>query len=597
MGEQLLGLKRTCRCADLTESMVGKSVTVMGWAGRIRRHGKINFIDLRDNSGVVQTLFDESKVDESVFQKSSDVKNEYVLAVTGKLVLRDKENFNKNIKTGTLEIHGDEIKILSESDILPFMVDDDSVNEMLRLKYRYLDLRNDKIHKNIILRNTITRIVNDYLQDNGFLNIETPILGRSTPEGARDYLVPSRVNPGNFYALPQSPQLYKQLLMIAGFDRYYQIARCFRDEDLRANRQPEFTQVDIEMSFVDSDDVMDIAEGLIKNLFSKTLGLKFPKKFEKITYAYAMENFGSDKPDRRFGMQIKDISEIAKKTESFLADTVRNGGCVKLINAKGMADKFTRREVDNLSVFVRNLKAKGVSSIAFEVDGIKSSLHKFFSDSDIKQIVKIAEVETGDILFVVADKPAVVTAALGALRCHIAEKFDLIPKDSFDFCWVVDFPLLEFNEEDGRYYSVHHPFTSPTDEFADNFENFKDTALSKSYDLVINGQEAGGGSIRIHDQNMQNRLFKTLGFSNEDIERKFGFFANALKYGTPPHGGLAFGLDRLCMIISGNNSIKDVIAFPKIQTATCVMSEAPNKVDDNQLKELSVKVDIKKEDK
>lgn len=597
MGEQLLGLKRTCRCADLTEEMVGKKVTVMGWAGRIRKHGRINFIDLRDNSGVVQTLFDESKVNALVFEKSSDVKNEYVIAVTGKLVLRDKANFNKNIKTGMLEIHGDEIKILSESEVLPFMIDDDSVNEMLRLKYRYLDMRNDKLHKNIILRNTITRIVNEYLQENSFLSIETPILGRSTPEGARDYLVPSRVNPGSFYALPQSPQLYKQLLMIAGFDRYYQIARCFRDEDLRANRQPEFTQVDIEMSFVDSDDVMNMSEGLIKNLFSKTLGLKFTKAFDKITYAQAMENFGSDKPDRRFGMHIKDISEIAKNTEGFLSDTVRNGGCVKLINAKCLADKFTRREIDNLSIFVRNLRAKGVSSIAFEEDGIKSSLQKFFSDADMKKIEKIANAEKNDILFVVADKPSVVTASLGALRCHIAEKFNLVPKDAFDFCWVVDFPLLEFNEEDGRYYSVHHPFTSPTDEFADNFENFKDTALSKSYDLVINGQEAGGGSIRIHDQNMQNRLFKTLGFSNEDIEKKFGFFANALNYGTPPHGGLAFGLDRLCMIISGSSSIKDVIAFPKIQTATCVMSEAPNKVDDNQLKELSIKVDIKKEEK
>lgn len=595
MGELLKGLKRTKRCGEFSASDINKKVVVMGWASRVRNHGKINFIDLRDTSGILQVLFDEADVDKETFEKSCRVKNEFVIAAIGTLKARNSSNINKNISTGEIELVGEEIKILSESEVLPFMVDDDDVNEMLRLKHRYIELRGENLHSKIKTRSEVTKIISDYLHKNNFINIETPMLGRSTPEGARDYLVPSRVNKGMFYALPQSPQIYKQLLMVAGFDRYYQIARCFRDEDLRANRQPEFTQIDIEMSFVEAEDIMNVAENMIKELFFKTRGIKFNKPFPRITYKYAMDNYGSDSPDLRFDMKLKDISSVVEKTEqSFLKDAVKNGGNVKLINAKGAAEKFSRRDVDALSVYVRNYKAKGVSSIIIEKDGIKSSLAKFFSDAQIKDIIKIAEAEVGDILFVCADTTAVTNAALGALRVYLARQLGLISNNDFNFCWVTDFPLFEYSEEDKRYYSVHHPFTSPTDEYADNFEKNMDKTLSKSYDLVINGQEAGGGSVRIHDQKIQRRIFKALGFSEQDIETKFGFFANAFKYGTPPHGGLAFGLDRLCMIISGTDSIKDVIAFPKNQSAACVMSDAPNAVDEEQLKELSIKVQLEK---
>lgn len=597
MVDFLNGLERTHKCGQLRADDIDKQVTVMGFVAKYRNLGNLLFIDLRDIGGVVQVAFDD-QVDKAIFDKATTIRNEYVIAVTGKVRSRGS-NINKNMPTGEVEILAHDLKILSEADVTPFVITEDiKVGEPLRLKYRYLDLRRSALQSKLVMRDKITRVVRNYLSDNGFLEIETPFLGKSTPEGARDYLVPSRLHNGEFYALPQSPQLFKQLLMIAGMDRYYQIAKCFRDEDLRANRQPEFSQIDMEMSYVeDNEQVMAIAEGLIKAVFKECLGMELNEKFRRIPYSEAMEKWGSDKPDTRFDMQLKDLSDIVKNCGfSVFTGAIANGGSVRAINAKGLCSKMTRKEVDACGEFVKSYGAKGLAYAMFREDGsITSSILKFLSEEEQKAIFETMDAQKGDILFFVADKDKVVFDSLGALRCHIADKYELYDKSKFDFLWVVDFPLLEYSEEDGRYYAVHHPFTSAIVEDIPLLDTDPLKVCSNAYDMVINGQEAGGGSIRIHDPRMQEKIFSILGFTQEDIEERFGFFVEAFKYGAPPHGGLAFGLDRLTMLVTGTDNIKDVIAFPKVQNASCLMSGAPSPVEDKQLKELAIKFDEKKD--
>jgi aspartyl-tRNA synthetase len=597
MVDFLNGLERTHKCGQLRAADIDKQVTVMGFVAKYRNLGNLLFIDLRDIGGVVQVAFDD-QVDKAIFDKATTIRNEYVIAVTGKVRSRGS-NINKNMPTGEVEILAHDLKILSEADVTPFVITEDiKVGEPLRLKYRYLDLRRSALQSKLVMRDKITRVVRNYLSDNGFLEIETPFLGKSTPEGARDYLVPSRLHNGEFYALPQSPQLFKQLLMIAGMDRYYQIAKCFRDEDLRANRQPEFSQIDMEMSYVeDNEQVMNVAEGLIKAVFKECLGMELNEKFRRIPYSEAMEKWGSDKPDTRFDMQLKDLSDIVKDCGfSVFTNAVAGGGSVRAINAKGLCSKMTRKEVDACGEFVKSYGAKGLAYAMFREDGsITSSILKFLSEEEQKAIFETMDAQKGDILFFVADKNKVVFDSLGALRCHIADKYELYDKSKFDFLWVVDFPLLEYSEEDGRYYAVHHPFTSAIVEDIPLLDIDPLKVRSNAYDMVINGQEAGGGSIRIHDPRMQEKIFSILGFTKEDIEERFGFFVEAFKYGAPPHGGLAFGLDRLTMLVTGTDNIKDVIAFPKVQNASCLMSGAPSPVEDKQLKELAIKFDEKKD--
>ncbi len=597
MVDFLNGLERTHKCGQLRAADIDKQVTVMGFVAKYRNLGNLLFIDLRDIGGVVQVAFDD-QVDKAIFDKATTIRNEYVIAVTGKVRSRGS-NINKNMPTGEVEILAHDLKILSEADVTPFVITEDiKVGGPLRLKYRYLDLRRSALQSKLVMRDKITRVVRNYLSDNGFLEIETPFLGKSTPEGARDYLVPSRLHNGEFYALPQSPQLFKQLLMIAGMDRYYQIAKCFRDEDLRANRQPEFSQIDMEMSYVeDNEQVMNVAEGLIKAVFKECLGMELNEKFRRIPYSEAMEKWGSDKPDTRFDMQLKDLSDIAKDCGfSVFTNAVAGGGSVRAINAKGLCSKMTRKEVDACGEFVKSYGAKGLAYAMFREDGsITSSILKFLSEEEQKAIFETMDAQKGDILFFVADKNKVVFDSLGALRCHIADKYELYDKSKFDFLWVVDFPLLEYSEEDGRYYAVHHPFTSAIVEDIPLLDTDPLKVRSNAYDMVINGQEAGGGSIRIHDPLMQEKIFSILGFTQEDIEERFGFFVEAFKYGAPPHGGLAFGLDRLTMLVTGTDNIKDVIAFPKVQNASCLMSGAPSPVEDKQLKELAIKFDEKKD--
>ena len=583
-------MKRTKMCGEVTKKNVGETVVLNGWVAKIRDFGGLTFLDIRDRSGVCQIVCNESDMKDSEFSKVLSLRNEFVIAVKGKLALRNPQNINKKISTGEVELLADEISIFSESDPIPFALDDPNINENVRLKYRYLDLRRPVLQHNLMIRSKVCKIIRDYLDANGFIEVETPMLGKSTPEGARDYLVPSRVNPNTFYALPQSPQLYKQLLMIAGYDRYYQIARCFRDEDLRANRQPEFTQIDLEMSFVDQNDVMDMAEGMIKEVFSKILGLKFDSKFLSITYKEAMDRFGSDAPDMRFGLELVDISDIAKNSSlGIFVSAIENGGSVRLINVPSSVATLSRRDIETLVDFVKIYKAKGLSFIQVGENGeVKSSLSKFFSEKQMSDILKRANAKSGDVLLVCADKNDVVFASLGALRVHIANKYGLINKDEYKFCWVTDFPMFEYSEDEKRYKAVHHPFTAPSDSFLDDLENKKAVATAKAYDIVINGQEAGGGSIRIHNKKVQERVFRILGLSEDDISNRFGFFADAFKYGAPPHGGLAFGLDRLIMLLEKVSSIREVIAFPKTQAAADLMSEAPSKVDKKQLDELYI---------
>ena len=591
MADLLNGFVRSDMCGDFTAKDEGRQVTVMGFAAKTRNLGNLIFIDLRDRTGLLQIAFDQSK-NAGLFDKAASVKSEYVIAVKGVVQLRTGKNVNASMKTGEVEILASEIKILSQAETPPFfIVDDISTNEALRLKYRYLDLRRPCLQNLIVLRDKITRAARGYLSENGFLDIETPFLGKSTPEGARDYLVPSRIHNGAFYALPQSPQLYKQLLMIAGFDRYYQIARCFRDEDLRANRQPEFTQIDLEMSFVEKDeDVMQVAEGLIKRIFAECKGIEFNEPFRRMTWKEAMERFGSDKPDTRFGMELKDITDLVKDCGFGVFASAAVKGSVRGITVKGGA-AFTRKEIDSFADFVKDYGAKGLAYASLKEQAV-SSFFKFMSEEEINSIRERMGAEQGDLMLFVADaKNKVVFDSLGALRCHIAKKQNLIP-DVYDILWVTDFPLLEYSDEDGRYYAMHHPFTMPNPNdlaYVDRPEKLGEIR-ALAYDLVINGQEAGGGSIRIHDRDIQKKMFTLLGMSEEVIKERFGFFVDAFNYGAPPHGGLAFGLDRLVMLLGGADNIKDVIAFPKVQNASCLMTGAPDGVDAVQLEELGISV-------
>lgn len=591
MADLLNGFVRSDMCGDFTAKDEGRQVTVMGFAAKTRNLGNLIFIDLRDRTGLLQIAFDQSK-NAGLFDKAASVKSEYVIAVKGVVQLRTGKNVNASMKTGEVEILASEIKILSQAETPPFfIVDDISTNEALRLKYRYLDLRRPCLQNLIVLRDKITRAARGYLSENGFLDIETPFLGKSTPEGARDYLVPSRIHNGAFYALPQSPQLYKQLLMIAGFDRYYQIARCFRDEDLRANRQPEFTQIDLEMSFVEkAEDVMQVAEGLIKRIFAECKGIEFNESFRRMTWKEAMERFGSDKPDTRFGMELKDITDLVKDCGFGVFASAAVKGSVRGITVKGGA-AFTRKEIDSFADFVKDYGAKGLAYASLKEQAV-SSFFKFMSEEEIYSIRERMGAEQGDLMLFVADaKNKVVFDSLGALRCHIAKKQNLIP-DVYDILWVTDFPLLEYSDEDGRYYAMHHPFTMPNPDdlaYVDLPEKLGEIR-ALAYDLVINGQEAGGGSIRIHDRDIQKKMFTLLGMSEEVIKERFGFFVDAFNYGAPPHGGLAFGLDRLVMLLGGADNIKDVIAFPKVQNASCLMTGAPDGVDAVQLEELGISV-------
>ena len=597
MSEFMGNLRRTDYCGTLRAESAGREVVVTGWVQRRRNLGSLIFVDLRDRSGLLQIVFDDT-TSEEVFKKAETLRSEYVVAVRGKV--RERQSKTDKIATGDVEVLADELRILAEADTTPFeILDDTNVNETLRLKYRYLDLRRPTLQRNLKMRYDVTLAARKFFEENGFIEIETPMLGKSTPEGARDYLVPSRIREGCFYALPQSPQLYKQLLMIAGFDRYFQITKCFRDEDLRANRQPEFTQIDVEMSFVDDiEDVMYPIEELIKGIFEKTIGLNLGEgHFRTMRYKDAMENYGSDKPDTRFGLKIVNCSDIFASspfkvfTDALAVKVGPIRGSVRAINAEGLADKFSRKDLDACVEYAKTLGAKGLCWMTWQKGGeIKSSFGKFLSEEDIANVVARMNFKEGDTLFFAADKDYVVFNTLGGLRLMLADKFNLVDKNSYDVLWITEFPMFEWSEEENRFTAVHHPFTAPMNEDIDLCETAPEKARAKVYDLVINGQEAGGGSIRIHSRDLQKRMFNVLGFSDEDIQRKFGFFVDAFNYGAPPHGGLAFGLDRLVMLLCKDDSIRDVIAFPKVQTAACLMSDAPSPVDDKQLEELNITI-------
>jgi len=582
-------------CGEVSTDDVGKQVVLMGWVQRRRDLGGLIFVALRDRSGIVQVVFD-TEISDDAFRKAEVIRNEYVIAVVGKVTKRAPENINPKMKTGEVEVQVSELRILSKSETPPIYIEEDSdANEQIRLKYRYLDLRRPDMQRNLILRHKVAKIARDYFDENGFLEIETPMLTKSTPEGARDYLVPSRVHPGSFYALPQSPQLYKQLLMLSGMDRYFQIVKCFRDEDLRADRQPEFTQIDIEMSFVNVDDVLSINEKLIARIFKETLNIELETPFLRLPYKEAMDRFGSDKPDMRFGFELVDLSDIvADSGFKVFRDAVTNGGSVRAINAKNCVDKFSRRDLDSLVEFVKTYKAKGMAWISLAGDEIKSSITKFLREDEIKAILERTGAQPGDIIMIVADKNSIVYDALGNLRVELARRLNILKKDEYKFLWVTEFPLLEYDEEEQRYVAKHHPFTSPMDEDIELLDTDPSKVRAKAYDIVLNGVEIGGGSIRIHSTELQQKMFETLGFSQEEAWKKFGFLMEAFKYGTPPHGGMAYGLDRLVMLIAGRDSIRDVIAFPKVQNASELMTNAPSEVDEKQLKELHIKLDIEK---
>ena len=588
MAEALVGLKRTNMCGDLRETHVSNKVTVMGWVQRKRNLGGLVFIDLRDRTGLLQLVFGE-EINKEAFLKADLVKSEYCIAVTGEIVKR--ESINENMPTGLIELKGESIKILSESETPPIYIKEDlDASENIRLKYRYLDLRRPDMQRILMIRHKATKAVRDFLDENGFLEIETPMLTKSTPEGARDYLVPSRNYPGMFYALPQSPQLFKQLLMVSGYDKYYQVARCFRDEDLRANRQPEFTQVDIEMSFIEQDDVIAVNEALIKKVFKDVVNEEVQLPIRRITYKEAMDKYGSDKPDLRFGMEIVDITAQVKDTEFVVfKGAIDNGGSVRAIKVTGAAD-MGRKKLDKLGEFVKTYKAKGLAWIAYKEDEIKSPISKFLSETQMQDILTKVEANSGDLILIVADKDSVVLQTLGALRLQLAKELEILKDNKeFNFVWVTEFPLVDYNEEENRYVAAHHPFTMPMDEDLQYLESEPGRVRAKAYDIVLNGEELGGGSIRIHDSKLQETMFKVLGFTQEKAWERFGFLLEAFKYGPPPHGGLAFGLDRMIMFLAGTENIKDVIAFPKNQNAFCPMTEAPNVVDDKQLTELGIR--------
>ncbi len=594
MGEALGGLKRTMYCGEPRESHIGQVITLMGWVQRNRKLGGLDFIDLRDREGIMQVVFGE-EINAEAFEKAKAIKPEYCIAVTGKVVKR--ESPNDKMKTGMVELLCENVKILSESDTPPIYIKEDlDAGEQIRLKYRYLDLRRPDMQRIFMIRNRASKAIRDFMDNNGFLEIETPVLTKSTPEGARDYLVPSRNYPGMFYALPQSPQIFKQLLMVSGFDKYYQITKCFRDEDLRANRQPEFTQVDMELSFVEQEDIMEFNEKLIAHVFKEVIGYEVKLPIPRMTYKDAMEKYGSDKPDIRFGMEITNITEDVKDMDFVVfKSAIENGGSVRALCLKGGAS-LGRKPLDKLGEFVKTYKAKGLAWIQFKEEGLKSSIAKFLTDDVTAKIAKTMGAETGDAVLIVADKNSVVLQSLGALRLELAKQFDLIKdKKEFKFTWVTEFPLFEYSEEEERYTACHHPFTAPMDEDIDMIESDPGKVRSKAYDLVLNGEELGGGSIRIHDMELQERMFKALGFSEEEAWKRFGFLIQAFKFGPPPHGGLAFGFDRMIMFLAGTDNIKDVIAFPKNQNAYCYLSEAPNVVDAKQIEDLGIKIDVEKQ--
>ena len=591
MAESMLGLKRSHRCTEVTTANIGQEVTVMGWVQKSRNKGGIIFVDLRDRSGILQIIFEESDCGAESFAKAEKLRSEYVIAVTGRVEARSGA-VNENLATGAIEVRANSLRILSESETPPFPIEENSkTKEELRLKYRFLDLRRPDMQRNLLLRSKIAILTRQFLAEEGFLEIETPTLIKSTPEGARDYLVPSRVHPGSFYALPQSPQLFKQLLMCSGYDRYFQLARCYRDEDLRADRQPEFTQIDMELSFVDVDDVIDVNERLLHKLFKEILNVEIPQPIPRMTWQDAMDRFGSDKPDLRFGMELKNVSDVVKDCEFVVfKGALENGGTVRGINAEGQGH-MPRKKIDALVEFAKGYGAKGLAYVAIQEDGsYKSSFAKFMTEEQMEALISAMDGKPGDLLLFAADKNKVVWDVLGNLRLEIARQLDLLKKDDYKFLWVTEFPLLEYSEEQGRFVAMHHPFTMPMDEDWHLIDTDPGAVRAKAYDIVLNGTEIGGGSVRIHQSDIQSKMFEVLGFTPEKAQEQFGFLLEAFKYGVPPHAGLAYGLDRVVMLMGGCDSIREVIAFPKVKDASCLMTEAPTPVDPKQLEELGIEV-------
>lgn len=591
MAESMLGLKRSHRCTEVTTANIGQEVTVMGWVQKSRNKGGIIFVDLRDRSGILQIIFEESDCGAESFAKAEKLRSEYVIAVTGRVEARSGA-VNENLATGAIEVRANSLRILSESETPPFPIEENSkTKEELRLKYRFLDLRRPDMQRNLLLRSKIAILTRQFLAEEGFLEIETPTLIKSTPEGARDYLVPSRVHPGSFYALPQSPQLFKQLLMCSGYDRYFQLARCYRDEDLRADRQPEFTQIDMELSFVDVDDVIDVNERLLHKLFKEILNVEIPQPIPRMTWQEAMDRFGSDKPDLRFGMELKNVSDVVKDCEFVVfKGALKNGGTVRGINAEGQGH-MPRKKIDALVEFAKGYGAKGLAYVAIQEDGsYKSSFAKFMTEEQMAALISAMDGKPGDLLLFAADKNKVVWDVLGNLRLEIARQLDLLKKDDYKFLWVTEFPLLEYSEEQGRFVAMHHPFTMPMDEDWHLIDSDPGAVRAKAYDIVLNGTEIGGGSVRIHQSDIQSKMFEVLGFTPEKAQEQFGFLLEAFKYGVPPHAGLAYGLDRVVMLMGGCDSIREVIAFPKVKDASCLMTEAPTPVDPKQLEELGIEV-------
>ncbi len=604
MLDNLGDFKRDYFCGELTENNIGDEVRLLGWADSVRDHGGVIFINLRDKEGIVQIVIDPSKSPEQAYEKAKRVRSEYVLAVRGRVNRRPAGTENPKLKTGNIEVAVEELRILNTCDILPFPIEDNiNVHEEVRLRYRYLDFRRPQMLKKLILRHEVYQIAREYLAGHGFLEVETPMLTKSTPEGARDFLVPSRLEQGKFYALPQSPQLFKQILMVGGIERYFQIVKCFRDEDLRKDRQPEFTQIDFEMSFVREEDVISISEGLVHYLFKKILGIEIDLPIKRMSYEEAINRYGTDKPDLRYGLELVDITDISKSVEFKVFRAVaQEGGLVKGINIKGGA-RLTRKEIDNLTEYAQKFGAKGMAWIKINEDGsLQSPIVKFFTQEQIDQIISRMEGEKGDLLVFIADKIEITHRVLGFLRKHIAEMMNIIPEDRWEFVWIVDFPLLEWDEEENRLVALHHPFTSPKEEDINRLDEAlsnREVALSfksRAYDLVLNGEEIAGGSIRIHRPDVQKKIFELIGISDEEAEERFGFLVNALKYGAPPHGGLAFGLDRLVALMTGSDSIREVIAFPKTQKGICPLTQAPDYVREEQLEELGIEVELPQEE-
>ena len=597
MAESMNGLKRTHRCTEVTKAEIGSTVTLMGWVQKSRNKGGIVFVDLRDRSGIMQIIFENGDIDEEGFEKAGRLRSEFVIAVTGRVEARSGA-VNENLKTGEIEVRAGALRILSESETPPFPIEENSkTREEVRLKYRYLDLRRPDLQRNLIMRSRVAVLVRQFLANEGFLEIETPILNKSTPEGARDYLVPSRVHPGSFYALPQSPQIFKQLLMCSGYDRYFQIAKCFRDEDLRADRQPEFTQIDMELSFVDVDDVIDVNERMLAFLFKEVLGVEVQLPIQRMTWTEAMNRFGSDKPDLRFGMELTNVSEVVKGCEfAVFKNALEAGGSVRGINAKGQGS-MPRKKIDKLVEFAKGYGAKGLAYIAIQEDGsVKSSFAKFMKEEEMKALIEAMQGEAGDLLLFAADKTKLVWDVLGALRLELARQMELFDKEEYRFVWITEFPLLEWSEEENRFTAMHHPFTMPFEEDIPLLDTDPGAVRAKAYDIVLNGNEIGGGSVRIHQNDVQEKMFEALGFEKEQAYKQFGFLLDAFKYGVPPHAGLAYGLDRMVMLMAKEESIREVIAFPKVKDASCLMSEAPNTVDEKQLDELGIALKVQEDE-